>query len=344
MQALQGPTPDGGNLPDAPLVDDPTQNKIMQALSRAVTLRTNSKDTKPDDWAKAQGMYRDMDLGDAVLRGEMTPAAVGSSQAAVGAKPLVHADSSGLVTNLFSGAQNDPTRVHVVTEKERQLGNQAKAGAAENYAQAKNANASAAKTTKELELLATGGGKGSLTSPKDRFEAENKLRDEYQKQAGTFIKIRDAYNLVQAGAQDPSAAGDLSLIFAYMRILDPNSVVREGEFATAQNATGVPDRLRNIYNRALNGERLSKEQRADFVGRAKKIYDTTAASQAGVDKTYNDLAGRYGLDVNNIVTSYQVPQAPQPQPAQPGVAPKGLTAEEQAELDALRKRFGKTKP
>ena len=53
------------------------------------------------------------------------------------------------------------------------------------------------------------------------------------------------------GSKDPSAAGDLAMIFTYMKILDPTSVVREGEQATAQNAAGTPERIKNIYNRVI---------------------------------------------------------------------------------------------
>ena len=38
----------------------------------------------------------------------------------------------------------------------------------------------------------------------------------------------------------PDAAGDMALIFSYMKMLDPNSTVREGEYATAQDAGSIP--------------------------------------------------------------------------------------------------------
>ena len=50
-----------------------------------------------------------------------------------------------------------------------------------------------------------------------------------------------------------------------MKMLDPTSVVREGEFATAQNATGVPERIRNSFNKAMSGERLGQKQRTKFI-------------------------------------------------------------------------------
>ncbi|BCV06223.1 MAG: hypothetical protein CM15mV128_240 [Caudoviricetes sp.] len=59
-----------------------------------------------------------------------------------------------------------------------------------------------------------------------------------------------------------------------MKVLDPTSVVREGEQATAANAAGVPSRVRNAFNKALTGEKLSLEQRKDFVSTAIKLFQT----------------------------------------------------------------------
>ena len=61
-----------------------------------------------------------------------------------------------------------------------------------------------------------------------------------------------------------TAASDIAMIFMFMKSLDPTSVVREGEQATAQNATGVPDRIRNLYNYIKKGNRLNEEQRGEF--------------------------------------------------------------------------------
>lgn len=87
-----------------------------------------------------------------------------------------------------------------------------------------------------------------------------------------FQKVESAFKKIQkAGSQD-TAAGDLSLIFSFMKILDPGSTVREGEFATAQNAASIPDRVQNAYNNALKGTRLGTAQRADFITQAENLF------------------------------------------------------------------------
>lgn len=164
------------------------------------------------------------------------------------------------------------------------------------------------------KLLGTGG-KGGMESPKAQFEAENKLRDEHTKQSGTFVKIRDAYAKTQAAAKDPSAAGDIALIFGFMRMLDPDSVVREGEFATAQNAASIPDRVRNAYNKALEGTRLNDKQRADMVQQARKVYAEQTKGQDRLDDSYRDMSKRYGLNTENVVQSFAT--EPRQLPADP---------------------------
>lgn len=132
----------------------------------------------------------------------------------------------------------------------------------------------------EFEAQQTGG------DPK----ATADILSQYLNQSKSFIQTKEAYVRIQAAAKDPSAAGDLALIFNYMKLLDPGSVVREGEFATAQNTAGVPDQIRNMYNRALNGERLNPNQRGDFVNRAERLYNSQADQQAQIRKIYEDLA------------------------------------------------------
>lgn len=180
----------------------------------------------------------------------------------------------------------------------------------------KEGRISQAEMDEQIRRDLLGGGKGAMTSPADLFKAENTLRDEHSKQSQTFVKIRDAFSKVNEAAKNPNAASDIALIFSYMRILDPESVVREGEFATAEKARGVPDTILNTYNRLLKGERLNNEQRAKFVGEAKKVYDSQRRSQDKLDKTYRGLADRYGLNAENIVQDLalddpaaQLPQA-----------------------------------
>lgn len=118
-----------------------------------------------------------------------------------------------------------------------------------------------------------------------------------------------AYNKIQSAAANPSAAGDLSLIFGYMKMLDPGSTVREGEFANAQNAAGLPAKVVNAYNNALNGQRLNTDQRNDFIGQAGGIYKSQMDVQNKVDAKYAELAKRSGADPSDVLLNFEANQA-----------------------------------
>ena len=146
------------------------------------------------------------------------------------------------------------------------------------------------------------------TMNRQGIQSETDLRKEFlaQPDAKEFPTIASSYQNVLATARNESAAGDLSLIFAFMKILDPNSVVREQEFANAQNAAGVPDQIRNTFNRALEGQRLNPKQRADFVAQAQSVYANRAERYNALASRYRGLAESYGFAPDNVALPEEV--------------------------------------
>lgn len=144
------------------------------------------------------------------------------------------------------------------------------------------------------------GAKAKKESTKD----EETLRKEWLKNKQT-ITTQDvaaaAGKVAKVAGGPPSAAGDISLVFSYMKLLDPGSVVREGEQALARNAAGVPERIRTLYNNVLEGESLSPNQRRDFAKRAVDLYDVHWQKQKAFNQAFEGLAERGGLDPRNVV-------------------------------------------
>lgn len=119
--------------------------------------------------------------------------------------------------------------------------------------------------------------------------------------------VSAAIQRVRQAASNPSPAGDLALIFNYMKMLDPGSTVREGEFANAQNATGVPDQIRNMYNRVKDGTRLGDDQRKDFSQQAEGQYQAQLKAQRVFDEKYQALAKNFGIDPSLITVDFSPP-------------------------------------
>ena len=93
-------------------------------------------------------------------------------------------------------------------------------------------------------------------------------------------------------------------------MLDPGSVVREGEFATAQNAGGVDSSIRNWYNKLINGERLQPEQRTMFSSRAEKLFSTAAKKNAERKQGIIRVGKEYGIKESDIFGLPEQEQTP----------------------------------
>jgi hypothetical protein len=133
------------------------------------------------------------------------------------------------------------------------------------------------------------------------FGNEKDLRTEFTAQMKPYVELAQAFRKVEAAALNPSAAGDISLVYGYMKILDPGSTVMQGEQATAQNAGGVPDRIRATYNKALTGESLADNVRVDFYSQARNLIESQRQMAADVGDRYRQYADAYKLDSNQIV-------------------------------------------
>lgn len=147
----------------------------------------------------------------------------------------------------------------------------------------------------------------------------NQLMGRYLSQTSDDRKVADLYGTVLAASKDPTAAGDLSMIFAYMKVLDPGSVVREGEFANAQNTGSIPNRVWAMYNRILRGERLTSVQRQDFLNQATAIARQRSDKLQQVIAWYREIAERRGLNPEDVAYNYYEIFFPQASGAAPGV-------------------------
>lgn len=146
--------------------------------------------------------------------------------------------------------------------------------------------------------------KVGIASKEQRTKMATTLRGEFTKQSKTWKTIRDSYGRVKESSVDPSAAGDLALIFNYMKILDPGSVVRESEFANAAASGAWGSRLQAAGLKIMRGERLSADMRADFVDRANRLYGAKQRQHQQLENTYTGLATRSGVDPKDVVLEF----------------------------------------
>lgn len=122
----------------------------------------------------------------------------------------------------------------------------------------------------------------------DRFYSDFKDNTDVK----NFDKAKDQFRQLVVALNDESWVWDMSAIFTFMKTLDPTSVVREWEFAAAQNTIWDAnwDAILLKLENHINWERLSKKQREQFKEVAKEFIRIQADSY---QQQYDFLKKRY---------------------------------------------------
>jgi hypothetical protein len=127
-------------------------------------------------------------------------------------------------------------------------------------------------------------------------------------EAQSFSTIAQQYASALRAARTDNKAADLDLINAYAKILDPGSVVRENEAASAADVGGVQERLKGYFSQLQGGGRLTPEQRNEIIGQIHNRASSAADQYRLFRQQAGDAAKQYGYDPERALG---------PNPAQP---------------------------
>jgi hypothetical protein len=152
--------------------------------------------------------------------------------------------------------------------------------------------------------------------PKPVRVAPNELRDEVNALTKDFRVVQDAHTKIKNVAN--TGAGDMSLLYSFVKLLDPGSVVRESEFAAAAQSGSYGERIQGAVNRALTGQRLPDGLRKDFIREADNLYKSQKSGADRVIKQYTEIAKRAGLNPEDIIVPYAAPEVVIPDTPPPG--------------------------
>lgn len=142
-------------------------------------------------------------------------------------------------------------------------------------------------------------------SDKDAYDLEQSLRKEYtarpdvrradEVRAGAAT-VLSAFKQAQAG----NPAADIALIFGYMKVLDPGSTVREGEYTTVRRTGGIPSEVWGLWQQVQGKAPLRPEVR-------QAILDQTIAKSQGelgqlarVNNEYTSISDHWGISTARI--------------------------------------------
>jgi hypothetical protein len=159
-------------------------------------------------------------------------------------------------------------------------------------------NTEIARAALELEALKASGG----VDPDKKFTQEEKIRKEWQGRSKVYGELGGIYSNLKASADAKTGPGDIALITGFMKMLDPGSVVRETEFATARDTAGLFERLTNQATKIQSGQlfALDSKQRQEYVALAKQYLDAAEKKAAQEKKDLGIVVKNYKLNPENV--------------------------------------------
>lgn len=139
--------------------------------------------------------------------------------------------------------------------------------------------------------------------PNQRAAAEQRMREEYNRQVKNYRTIQDGYQQIQSiGTPKPGEEGpaDLGLVNAYMHMIDPTSAVIGNERAAAESAQGIPTRIRQTILHVFDGGRLDGPQRQSILANARKLAGAAGTAERRVTTNLRRIAINRGLNPDNV--------------------------------------------
>lgn len=165
------------------------------------------------------------------------------------------------------------------------------------------------KTLMEMAALEKQGG-----IPKEKlFDLEMNMRKDITSRTKNYWEAVDANSKLQTAAQDSSGAGDTALVYSFMKMLDPGSVVRETEFATAARVSGLLQELKNKAEKLKSGEFLSPTERKKYAQLSNQFMQSTEKLRNRIIKEYDPAIKNYSLNKENIIGAESQAETPQQQ-------------------------------
>lgn len=155
------------------------------------------------------------------------------------------------------------------------------------------------KYTGELKPYAKGQADPETTMEQSKHEQS--LRKEYTDLSKDVRSTQVSLGRLREAAKQETGAGDIAMVYTYMKMLDPGSSVLQGEYATAENSGGVPEKIIATYNKALTGQFLTPQMRRDFVAAAESFTSDKINQFEPLRGQYENIARASGGDPSRIM-------------------------------------------
>lgn len=139
-------------------------------------------------------------------------------------------------------------------------------------------------------------------------------------------EVISQYQRMVNAVENPSAAGDIALVFSFYKTIDPISAVREGEYDKVLASSSVPDRIKNYIRKVQTGEVLAPSMREDLLNTARQNVNAVVPQLQNLTSNYRSFVSSIGGDPDKVIrdplSGFDLGNRAAP-PAPPAAPPSG---------------------
>lgn len=134
------------------------------------------------------------------------------------------------------------------------------------------------------------------------FQNEAGLRKEFEglPEVKNYKQAYPSYASIIDASTRSTPMADINLVYGLAKLYDPNSVVREGEYATVANSPSIPERVKGWAQYLAGGGKLTPAIKQQIVDEAAGRIGAYQAEAGKARKSYEGIAKRRGIDPSNV--------------------------------------------
>lgn len=144
------------------------------------------------------------------------------------------------------------------------------------------------------------------------FKMETDLRNKLIDMPETkdAMKVAGYYRGVKNAT--PNGAGDIGLLYNYLHIVEPGSMVKDTEFVTAGKSNGLPGHVQGLFNQLTAQGMLSEGVRKQIREESRKLTESRMTGYRKIQESFKKLAPQYGADPSRVVIDLGMEDEEQP--------------------------------
>lgn len=158
-------------------------------------------------------------------------------------------------------------------------------------------------------------------------ENSTAIRKEFEglPEVKNYKQALPAFKGIEDAVTRNTPQSDINLVYGIAKLYDPNSVVREGEYATVANSPAIPERIKGYAQYLSGGGKLTPEVKKQILTEARSRMQSFEDQYGQARTNYESIAKRSNADPSLLFpTAMQPVVKPEPVTAKPTTKPASI--------------------